>query len=107
MGSVARISAFPQSTLKPGQTLVSELGFDSLMLVELDGRRGQGLAHASAGFRASCSARHQDLHVIAHVAGALQQKGAPQAASSDLRRRERIQSHLSAGRRGSCRCAAH
>ncbi len=34
--AVARISAFPQQTLKLEQTLVGELGFDSLMLVELD-----------------------------------------------------------------------
>lgn len=36
MASVARISAFPVATLKVEQTLVGELGFDSLMLVELD-----------------------------------------------------------------------
>jgi acyl carrier protein len=36
LASVARISAFPAQTLKAGQTLVGELGFDSLMLVELD-----------------------------------------------------------------------
>ena len=34
--AVARISAFPQGSLKAEQTLVGELGFDSLMLVELD-----------------------------------------------------------------------
>jgi acyl transferase domain-containing protein/7-keto-8-aminopelargonate synthetase-like enzyme/NAD(P)-dependent dehydrogenase (short-subunit alcohol dehydrogenase family) len=34
--AVARISAFPQASLKAEQTLVGELGFDSLMLVELD-----------------------------------------------------------------------
>ncbi len=34
--SVARISAFPLGSLKNEQTLVNDLGFDSLMLVELD-----------------------------------------------------------------------
>lgn len=34
--AVARISAFPLASLKNEQTLVGELGFDSLMLVELD-----------------------------------------------------------------------
>jgi 8-amino-7-oxononanoate synthase len=34
--SVARISAFPKQTLKPEQALINDLGFDSLMLVELD-----------------------------------------------------------------------
>lgn len=34
--AVARISAFPIASLKNEQTLVGELGFDSLMLVELD-----------------------------------------------------------------------
>lgn len=34
--AVARISAFPLGSLKNEQTLVGELGFDSLMLVELD-----------------------------------------------------------------------
>ncbi|MBL9037525.1 MAG: aminotransferase class I/II-fold pyridoxal phosphate-dependent enzyme [Archangium sp.] len=39
--TVAKISAFPQSTLKAEQTLVGELGFDSLMLVELDQQLGK------------------------------------------------------------------
>ena len=34
--SVSRISAFPAGALKTSQTLGSELGFDSLMTVELD-----------------------------------------------------------------------
>ncbi|TMB32947.1 MAG: SDR family NAD(P)-dependent oxidoreductase, partial [Deltaproteobacteria bacterium] len=36
LASVSRISAFPAGTLKTSQTLGSELGFDSLMTVELD-----------------------------------------------------------------------
>ncbi|HMC36176.1 MAG TPA: acyltransferase domain-containing protein, partial [Myxococcales bacterium] len=36
LASVARISAFPQEAIKPSQTLVGDLGFDSLMTVELD-----------------------------------------------------------------------
>jgi 8-amino-7-oxononanoate synthase len=39
--TVARISAFPKETLKKEQTLVGELGFDSLMLVELDSAVGK------------------------------------------------------------------
>src|SRR5205085_2068585 len=35
--SVARISAFPLEAIKPSQTLAGDLGFDSLMTVELDG----------------------------------------------------------------------
>src|SRR5207253_3879670 len=31
------ISAFPVEAIKPAQTLVGDLGFDSLMTVELDG----------------------------------------------------------------------
>src|SRR5207302_8609280 len=34
---VSRISAFPVEALKTSQTLAGELGFDSLMTVELDG----------------------------------------------------------------------
>src|SRR5206468_771755 len=37
LASVARISAFPQEAIKPSQTLAGDLGFDSLMTVELDG----------------------------------------------------------------------
>ena len=37
LGSVARISAFPLEALRPTQTLAGDLGFDSLMTVELDG----------------------------------------------------------------------
>ncbi len=36
LAEVSRISAFPQATLKLEQSLTDELGFDSLMLVELD-----------------------------------------------------------------------
>jgi acyl transferase domain-containing protein/7-keto-8-aminopelargonate synthetase-like enzyme len=36
LASVARISAFPAAALKLDQALTGELGFDSLMLVELD-----------------------------------------------------------------------
>ncbi|MBS1150158.1 MAG: polyketide synthase, partial [Myxococcaceae bacterium] len=36
LASVARISAFPAAALKMEQALTGELGFDSLMLVELD-----------------------------------------------------------------------
>ncbi len=39
--SVARISAFSAENLRSEQTLVGELGFDSLMLVELDGDIGK------------------------------------------------------------------
>jgi acyl transferase domain-containing protein/7-keto-8-aminopelargonate synthetase-like enzyme len=41
LASVSRISAFPAATLKVEQTLVGELGFDSLMLVELDQDMGK------------------------------------------------------------------
>jgi 8-amino-7-oxononanoate synthase len=36
LSSVARISAFPTTSLRLGQALTAELGFDSLMLVDLD-----------------------------------------------------------------------
>jgi 8-amino-7-oxononanoate synthase len=39
--TVSRISAFPKDSLKKEQTLVGELGFDSLMLVELDSAVGK------------------------------------------------------------------
>jgi 8-amino-7-oxononanoate synthase len=41
LASVARISAFPEGTLKLEQSLTGELGFDSLMLVELDSDIGK------------------------------------------------------------------
>jgi 8-amino-7-oxononanoate synthase len=46
-GAVAKISAFPIASLRAEQTLVGELGFDSLMLVELD--QAVGKAFPSLG----------------------------------------------------------
>ncbi len=47
LGLVAQVSAFPRDKLVPTQRLISDLGFDSLMVVELSGK----LTDAFAGFK--------------------------------------------------------
>jgi 8-amino-7-oxononanoate synthase len=47
LGLVAQVSAFPRDKLVPTQRLISDLGFDSLMVVELSGK----LTDAFSGFK--------------------------------------------------------
>ncbi|MFT3840497.1 MAG: aminotransferase class I/II-fold pyridoxal phosphate-dependent enzyme [Myxococcaceae bacterium] len=71
LAHVARISAFPPDTLKLEQTLVGELGFDSLMLVELDQGVAKewpqlgGLPRELFNKNTSCN------HLIDHITNAL------------------------------------
>lgn len=81
MASVARISAFPLATLKPEQTLVGELGFDSLMLVELDTDVGKAFPSLGGLPRELFSKSTTVGHVIEHLVKALDGSG-PQAGST-------------------------
>ncbi len=77
--SVARISAFPIATLKREQTLVGELGFDSLMLVELDGDVGKAFP-ALGGLPRELFSRTTTVgQVVDHLVRALEQGGTVQA----------------------------
>ncbi|MFZ5445149.1 MAG: aminotransferase class I/II-fold pyridoxal phosphate-dependent enzyme [Myxococcota bacterium] len=70
--AVARISAFPQATLKLEQTLVGELGFDSLMLVELDQSIGKAFPSLGGLPRELFSKNTTSGTIIEHVVQALE-----------------------------------
>ncbi|MGQ0504148.1 MAG: type I polyketide synthase, partial [Myxococcaceae bacterium] len=82
LASVARISAFPQSTLRLDQTLVDELGFDSLMLVELDGDIGKAWPSIGGLPRGLFARETRISDITAHLARALEQELEPGAAAS-------------------------
>lgn len=81
LASVARISAFPASTLKLDQTLVGELGFDSLMLVELDGDMAKAFPQLGGLPRELFSKTTTSASVIDHIVKTLESGGA--AAKTD------------------------
>ncbi len=80
LASVSRISAFPASTLKPEQTLVGELGFDSLMLVELDGDVGKAWPSLGGLPRELFGRETKISDLTAHIAKALAEKVSVQTA---------------------------
>ncbi|MDP1823469.1 MAG: aminotransferase class I/II-fold pyridoxal phosphate-dependent enzyme [Archangium sp.] len=70
--AVARISAFPVKTLRLDQTLVNELGFDSLMLVELDQSVGKAFPSLGGLPRELFSKTTTSSTIIEHIVGALE-----------------------------------
>lgn len=80
LASVARISAFPVAALKLEQTLVGDLGFDSLMLVELDGDIGKAWPNLGGLPRELFSKSTSISSIIDHVAKTLAGGGAAAAA---------------------------
>jgi acyl transferase domain-containing protein/7-keto-8-aminopelargonate synthetase-like enzyme/NAD(P)-dependent dehydrogenase (short-subunit alcohol dehydrogenase family) len=70
--AVSRISAFPLQTLKLEQTLVGELGFDSLMLVELDQSIGKAFPVLGGLPRELFSKTTTSATIIDHIVGALE-----------------------------------
>jgi acyl transferase domain-containing protein/7-keto-8-aminopelargonate synthetase-like enzyme/NAD(P)-dependent dehydrogenase (short-subunit alcohol dehydrogenase family) len=72
LDAVARISAFPRKTLKLEQTLVGELGFDSLMLVELDQSIGKAYPSLGGLPRELFGKATSSATVIDHVVGVLE-----------------------------------
>jgi 8-amino-7-oxononanoate synthase len=77
--SVARISAFPPEAIKPAQTLAGDLGFDSLMTVELDGDIHKAFPGAGGLPRTLLSAQTTVQDIVEHVARAVAQPHAPAA----------------------------
>ncbi len=71
LGFVSRISAFPIEALKPSQTLAGELGFDSLMTVELDSDIQKTFPQAGGLPRSLLGPATTVQQVIDHVATAL------------------------------------
>ena len=67
LASVARISAFPVEALKVSQTLAGDLGFDSLMTVELDGDIQKSFPTVGALPRSLLGAGTSVQDVIDHV----------------------------------------
>ncbi|HZR10828.1 MAG TPA: SDR family NAD(P)-dependent oxidoreductase, partial [Myxococcales bacterium] len=77
--SVARISAFPPEAIKPTQTLAGDLGFDSLMTVELDGDIHKAFPGAGGLPRNLLSPQTTVQDIVEHVARAVAQPHAPAA----------------------------
>ncbi|HEX4382516.1 MAG TPA: aminotransferase class I/II-fold pyridoxal phosphate-dependent enzyme [Myxococcales bacterium] len=71
LSSVARISAFPVEAVQRTQTLVGDLGFDSLMTVELDGDITKAFAGVGALPRSLLGAQTSVQDIIDHVARTL------------------------------------
>ncbi len=71
LASVARISAFPAAALKMEQALTGELGFDSLMLVELDGDVAKAWPKLGGLPRELFNKTTTIAAVINHIVGAL------------------------------------
>jgi 8-amino-7-oxononanoate synthase len=79
LASVARISAFPLEAIKPAQTLAGDLGFDSLMTVELDGDINKAFPGAGGLPRNLLGPQTTVQDVIDHLARAVAQPQAPAA----------------------------
>ncbi|HZX96598.1 MAG TPA: SDR family NAD(P)-dependent oxidoreductase, partial [Myxococcales bacterium] len=79
LASVARISAFPVEAIKSSQTLAGDLGFDSLMTVELDGDINKAFPGVGGLPRSLLGPQTSVQDVIDHVAGAVARPPAPVA----------------------------
>ncbi|HMC33106.1 MAG TPA: SDR family NAD(P)-dependent oxidoreductase, partial [Myxococcales bacterium] len=79
LASVARISAFPPEAIKPSQTLAGDLGFDSLMTVELDADVNRAFPGAGGLPRNLLGLQTTVQDIIDHVARAVAQPHAPVA----------------------------
>ncbi len=89
--SVARISAFPFDTLKLEQTLVGELGFDSLMLVELDQDIAKGWPQLGGLPRDLFNKNTTVGHLVDHVVQVLSKGSAgPAAAKAESQQAPRL-----------------
>ena len=77
LASVARISAFPLEAIKPSQTLAGDLGFDSLMTVELDGDVNKAFPGSGGLPRNLLGPQTTVQDLIEHVARAVAQPHAP------------------------------
>jgi 8-amino-7-oxononanoate synthase len=76
LASVARISAFPIEAIQPSQTLVADLGFDSLMTVELDSDVGKAFPGIGPLPRSLLGAQTTVQDVIEHIARTLHEPSA-------------------------------
>jgi 8-amino-7-oxononanoate synthase len=81
IASVARISAFPAEAIKPAQTLAGDLGFDSLMTVELDADINKAFPGVGGLPRSLLGPQTTVQDVIDHVARALAEPPAHSAPS--------------------------
>src|SRR5262249_52183403 len=79
LASIARISAFPLEAIKPAQTLAGDLGFDSLMTVELDSDVNKAFPGAGGLPRTLLGPQTTVQQVIEHLERAVAQPHAPVA----------------------------
>src|SRR5262249_9019748 len=80
LGAVAKISAFPRSAIKPTQSLMGDLGFDSLMTAELDAELGALLPGVDAGPRDLIGAGATIDDVVDYLERALSNAAIPRSA---------------------------
>ena len=82
--AVAQISAFPPSAIRPEQTLVDDLGFDSLMLADLDAALGKAWPALGGLPRELFRRETRVTDLLAHVTAALA-RGASAVAPAPAR----------------------
>ncbi len=83
VGFVSRISAFPVEAVKTSQTLAGDLGFDSLMTVELDGDIQKAFPAAGGIPRTLLGAQTKVQDLIDHVVRALAAPGLSPAPATN------------------------
>ena len=82
IASVARISAFPAEAIKPTQTLVGDLGFDSLMTVELDADVNKAFPGVGGLPRSLLGVQTTVQDVVDHVSRALSSPPLPSLSAA-------------------------
>ncbi|HXN55795.1 MAG TPA: SDR family NAD(P)-dependent oxidoreductase, partial [Myxococcales bacterium] len=92
LGFVSRISAFPVAAVKTAQTLAGDLGFDSLMTVELDGDIQKAFPSAGGIPRTLLGVQTRVQDLIDHVVRAL----AAPAATAPSRNKSSLSAALDA-----------
>src|SRR5262249_22314458 len=80
LGAVAKISAFPRSAIKPTQSLMGDLGFDSLMTAALDAELGAVFSGVDAGPRDLIGAGATIDDVVDYLERALSNAAIPRSA---------------------------
>ncbi len=79
---ISRISAFPVASVKLEQSLVGDLGFDSLMLVELDQEVGKAFPRVGGLPRELFSRETRVLQVVDYIVKALEGGGQKPVATT-------------------------
>ncbi|MBI5548381.1 MAG: type I polyketide synthase, partial [Deltaproteobacteria bacterium] len=85
MDAVSKVSAFPRASLKPTQSLVAELGLDSLMVMELVSAIQAAFPNLAEIPQSLLNQKTTIADLVAHVEqGVSTEAGPPVAASTEL-----------------------